>query len=191
MQPSKNVKKSTSKVKLLPKKQVEKPKLKSISHAKIAIYLGSITVDATKSLYYQLCQKVCGLGFINGLQFLKLVFPEKTIVTLKTIKAEALTEKQLGLLEQFLNMKVFEVQKVFSNRKSHKSSEGRIQELDIDTSKNLLIISDRLKATKMLDQKRLKISKTYIGERTITNRKRHGQKTKCTNRKKILKGFQK
>lgn len=190
MQPLKNVK-SNSKVRLLPKKQVEKPKLKSKSQAKVAVYLGSITVDATKSLYYQLCQKVCGLGFTNCLQFLRLVFPEKPIVLLKTIKAEALTQKQLKLLEQSINTKVFDVQKVFSNRKSHNSSEWRNLELDMDTSKNLLIISDRLKATKILDQKRLKISKTYIGERTITNRKRHGQKTKCTNRKKILKGFQK
>ncbi len=81
MQPSKNLKKGNTKVKPPLKKEPEKPNIKSKSHAKIAVYLGSITVDATKSLYYKLCQKVCGLGFINGLRFLKWCFLKKRYMT--------------------------------------------------------------------------------------------------------------
>ena len=170
---------------LLKEKKIE-------DRAKEQLYFGSYSLYSKKPIFYELCEKVKGVGFSNCLYILKESLKDRPIEVLKEITLAELSQKETLELQTLVEQSVLPLNHSISNRKKTSYSTD-LKELDLgfNLKTDNIILGDALKSTISIDIRRLKSSKCYIGNRHTLNRPVHGQNFRCSGRSRKMLGFQK
>lgn len=156
------------------------------------VYLGTYAIFEDKPLSKAMLL-IPGLGRKNIFGFLRSLFPKKSVSFLREGCYKDLSSEEKQHMESVVEKEVLEnelgVQ--FCNHTGNPNTVNTGIQFGFDETKNVLVLGSYVRASELVAKKRLMASKCLIGRRHRAGRKVHGQKTKTTNRNKIMKGFQK